>query len=94
MLLVTLAAHSTLSLLTYWFLEQGDDFTMELEVYPLSIQKTNFRLKQIHKILNACCKAYPKFSFMTLMRVIMRPLRLVCFFSGKWTSYITPFKIS
>jgi hypothetical protein len=43
--------------LAYWFIEQDDpNFAMKLEVQPLSMQKTNLRLKLMRKRLNACCK--------------------------------------
>jgi hypothetical protein len=57
MFLVTLVARNTLPLLAYWFIEQDDpNFAMKLEVQPLSMQKTNLRLKLMRKRLNACCK--------------------------------------
>jgi hypothetical protein len=62
-LLVTIAAYRTLPLLTYWFIEQEDDFAIKLEVQPLSMQKTNFRLKQMRKRINACCKGLLEVQF-------------------------------
>jgi hypothetical protein len=61
--LVTLRANQTLPLLSYWFIEQEDDFAIKLEVQPLSMQKTNFRLKQMRKRLNACCKGLLEVQF-------------------------------
>jgi phage terminase small subunit len=61
--LATLSANDTLPLLSYWFIEQEDDFAMKVEVQPLSMQKTNFRLKQMRKRLNACCKGLLEVQF-------------------------------
>jgi hypothetical protein len=61
--LVTIAAYRALPLLTYWFIEQEDDFAIKLEVQPLSMQKTNFRLKQMRKRINACCKGLIEVQF-------------------------------
>jgi hypothetical protein len=57
MFLVTLAAQKNLPLLTYWFIGQVDpDFAMKPGVQPLSMGNANFRLKVLHKRLNACSK--------------------------------------
>jgi hypothetical protein len=61
--LVTIAAYRTLPLLTYWFIEQEDGYAIKLEVQPLSMQKTNFRLKQMRKRINACCKGLLEVQF-------------------------------
>ncbi|KAH8764057.1 hypothetical protein BGZ57DRAFT_828574 [Hyaloscypha finlandica] len=61
--LVTLKSFGTLPLLGYWFIEQEDDFAIKLEVQPLSMQMTNFGLKQMRKRLNACCKGLLEVQF-------------------------------
>lgn len=61
---VTLMAHETLPLMSYWYIDQEDpELAMKLEVQPLSMQKTNSRLKQMRKRLNACCKGLLEVQF-------------------------------
>ena len=57
MFLVTLAAQETLPLMTYWFIDQEDsDGAMKLAAHPLSMETAVFRLQQMRRRLNACCK--------------------------------------
>ncbi|KAH7360458.1 hypothetical protein BKA65DRAFT_421518 [Rhexocercosporidium sp. MPI-PUGE-AT-0058] len=61
---VTLTAHEILPLMSYWFLDQEDpDFAFKLGIESLSVQKTNARLKQMRKRLNACCKGLLEVQF-------------------------------
>lgn len=54
---VTLVAREILPLMNYWFSHQDDpNLAFKLNVEPLTMQKTNMRLKQMRKRLNACCK--------------------------------------
>jgi hypothetical protein len=47
---VTIDAYETLSLMSYWFIDQGNpELAMKLDVRPLSMQETNIRLKEMQK---------------------------------------------
>ena len=54
---VTLVAHATLPLISYWFLDQDEtEDVVKLKAEPWKLQRINLRLKQTKKRLNACCK--------------------------------------
>ena len=61
---VTLVAREILPLMSYWFLHQNDSkLPFKLSVEPPSMQRTNVRLKQMRKRLNACCKGLLEVQF-------------------------------
>lgn len=62
----TLKAQERLPLMTYWYMDQEDpNYAFSLDVGPLSLQKTNLRLKQTRKRLNACCKGLLEVHFLS-----------------------------
>lgn len=57
MLQVTLMAHDTLPLMSYWFIDQDDPRLIDKsEFRPSSRDVNNSRLDQMKRRLNACCK--------------------------------------
>ena len=61
---VTLFAREILPLMSYWYLHQDNsNIAFKLTVEPLSMQRTNVRLKQMRKRLNACCKGLLEVQF-------------------------------
>ncbi|RTE68396.1 hypothetical protein BHE90_017226 [Fusarium euwallaceae] len=62
----TLKAQERLPLMAYWYMDQEDPkYAFGLDVGPLSLQKTNLRLKQTRKRLNACCKGLLEVHFLS-----------------------------
>ena len=53
---VTLIARDTLSLMSYWYMDQEASFLENLKARPLSQEIIDGRLAQMRKRLNACCK--------------------------------------
>ncbi|KAM7212421.1 hypothetical protein V8F06_012190 [Rhypophila decipiens] len=57
---VTLDTRSILPLMAYWFIDQDDaahpDMVLTMPIESWTVQRTNIRLRQMKKRLNACCK--------------------------------------
>ena len=57
MFLVTLAAHDTLPLMSYWFIDQkGPEVVKRLEIKPMTVQQIKKRLGNMEKRVSACTK--------------------------------------